>query len=95
MKNYDAYNGGIFPVKFDEIKNLIKDNKMCMKSYDKNLARVKEYLMMDVTEFTLKVIPKNLKRSRYDSACLLVFRTSTGDYFAKRHNNSQHLNIEY
>lgn len=94
MENYDAYSAGIFPVTINEVSKLAKDSKMSMQTYCLNLLKVKSFFGDDVTEFTLKTIPKHLKRNGGDSACLLVFRRASGNYYAKRHNNSQFLNIE-
>ena len=93
MKNYDAYSPKVFSVDFNEVAKLHKSSNMGMQNYGVNLARVKDKYGEDVTEFTLKEIPEHLKRNNYDSAMLLVFRRSSGEYFAKRHNNSQFLNL--
>lgn len=92
MENYEAYSPKIFPVTLEEVTKLQKSSKMSMTYYDQNLATVRNALFNDIMEFTLKAIPSNLKRSKHDSAMLLVFRRPTG-YFAKRYNNSQWLNI--
>ena len=94
MKNYDAYCAGIFPVDLKEVEKLPRDHKFSEKLYAQNLLKVKAAYGEDIVEFTMKTLPKHLKRGSHDSATLLVFRRISGNYYAKRFNNSQHINLD-
>lgn len=95
MKNYHAYESGFFEIELNEISNLEKSEKMNMGYYDINLARVRHLFGNDIIEFTLKKLPRKYKRSGMDSSELLVIRRVSGSYYAKRHNNSNRMNIQW
>lgn len=95
MKNYCAYESGFFSVTLEEVTKLDTASKMNMKFYDLNLARIRKMYGDDITEFTLKDIPKNMKRAGHDSSTLLIIRRISKNYYAKRHNNSNHINLEW
>lgn len=92
MENYFAYCPKEFEITIEEIKKLPASGKMSMVNYQQNLDAVKNFFHRDIMEFTLKDIPKGLKRNKWDNACLIIYRRPTG-YFAKRFNNSQWLKI--
>lgn len=96
MKNYNAYEPGLFEVTEEELKKLTPKEF----SQSVNMGQIKHYLQMlfrrsvdkEVNNIRKFNIPKNLKRTNMDNACLIVF--NYGDkIFAKRHNNSQHLRV--
>jgi hypothetical protein len=95
MENYDAYSPNVFMLSPYAVEKLETDKKMNTKFYKTNLMKIKAMFGASLIDFTIKTIPKHLKRNRYDSAMLLAFKDESGQWFAKRHNNSQFLNIEY
>lgn len=92
MNNYLAYEAGYFKVTSEEIKKLqkiplIKDNK---EDVIHNIKMRNGYV---VTDYESYEIPKNLKRSKYDNATLLVIYLVSGEMYAKRFNNNQTINV--
>jgi len=94
MKNYDCYSSEWFETTKPEVDKLFTHTQMNITFYDHNLAAVRAQCFEDITDFTLKFIPKHLKRSNFDSALLLVVIRGDGAYMAKRHNSNQKLKFK-
>lgn len=93
MKEYNAYESGWFKTELTEIKKLHKTfSWIFSKKFEaENLLRINKQWGKDAVEFTFRKVPYT--RNQGDSAKLLIIKNSKGEYWAKRHNNSQWLSI--
>lgn len=93
MKNYDTWDTKPFETTQEEIDSLGPTSKMNIKFYKTNLERIQKKFGETVVWFGLRSVPE--KRSKHDSAILLVFQKEDGTFWAKRHNNSQFFSLSY
>lgn len=100
MKNYWEQTPVLFETNEKEILKLDRAwqcDRLDELALKKNLEKVKHYFkqknFIDVIEMTIRKVP--VRRSTFDSAVLICLKLSNGKFFAKRHNNSQWLSLEY
>ncbi len=98
MNNYDVYNPYWFDTDINEIEKLKDKTTYLPEEYQEDLSKLKNHFReteIDIINFKLKKIPRQMKRNTWDIAVLLCVHLSDGTYKAKRHNNSQWLSIRY
>lgn len=91
MKYYNTYNPGWFNTTKAEVDALVDSPKFNLDKYQRNMSAIVAKYGQNIVGFTIKVLPE--KRTRWDNACLLVVKLDDGAYKAKRHNNSQWINL--
>lgn len=96
MKNYNVQSPYLFHTTQEEIKSQGIAWGYGKNIFNENLNQIRRVFGdkgLDVVDFTIRLVPE--KRNSYDSAKLLCLKTRSGEYLAKRHNNSQYLYLEY
>lgn len=92
--SYDAWSPQIFN-DVSHVRNwplVVTDKQDANREV--NLRYMKRQWGLEVESYELRQIPSHAKRGDHDSAKLLVMKTTTGETYGKRHNNSQWLSIE-
>lgn len=92
MDNYFAYSSGIFEANEKQALSLEMDWDFTEENYAYNLAIIKKKYPL-VEDFTIRAIPKHMKRSNKDQARLLFCRDKDGRFWGKRFNKSQYFPI--
>lgn len=94
--DYDDLSSEIFRVPL-ESPVLKWERVFGCRPLNNNLEKIKQKFqpgLPPIIDYSIRIIPKNFKRNRGDSAKVILIITAEGT-FGKRHNNSQWLSLDF
>ena len=95
MKNYDNYTQGWFNIEQGEFINLPMAWSYDRDSFVYNFHIINnKYPHLKIVDFTIRTIPLQYLRSKYDNARLLVIKKDNGEFLARRFNVNQWLPLD-